>query len=175
MVSPREVRRSQEADEARGTQARTARVLRTRQKLQETFGSTGVSDTVRKNKKRIRAAAVSWTIVAFIIPFWLFQLVLWVMSMVGLVTEGTTLVGWVLPGYTIFFAFTIMGIVLGMFFMVGALVMYLFNGVDCIGGFKLIIFGVCLAFSMAPGIFFVPYVFIWCFFVTMLQTGKEKG
>jgi len=128
-----------------------------------------------KEFARANAAFSSWLIVLFLMPLWILQFLVWIISLAGIGVEGMWLVSWLLPGEEIFTAFSIIGALIGMLMMGIALSVYLIRGVDYWSGWLGLIFALCLTFSMMPLFFFVPYVFFWCFCVTILQTGGPKS
>lgn len=131
----------------------------------------------RKLADRTNAALASWLIVAIISPFWFIQFFFWAASLAGLGVESLPLVGYILPGETVFVTFTLFGIVLGILFWFVAISIFLIRGVDISSDWKGPVFSVLFACSLFPGtwvglFFIIPWVFVYCFCIVFLQTGK---
>lgn len=150
------------------------KTLRGSTKLRVAKHALADESTGQKVLSAVGTVLASWLIVAIVLPFWFMQFFLWVLGMGGLALESVPLVGWVVPGQSLFYATSFFGAMLGLLFMMIAVVVYLFRGVDCMGGGKGLIFAVLLACSMFSFTYFIPWVFVYCFFVTILQTGERQ-
>ena len=127
------------------------------------------------NIKRIRAAAASWMIVAFITPFTLLHFSVWGIAILGLGAESIPVANYVLPGEEIFFVAHGILMIFGFTYMIGALALYLIRGIDCLGGWKTIIFIACLIGHLTPIFNFFPYVFLWCLAVVINQEDVDEN
>lgn len=131
---------------------------------------------VRKTLKTIKAVSASWMSGLIILPMWNIHLVLWVVSLAGIGVETLPVLGYVLPGQTIFQAFSLLGVVWGLLMMLVPAAIYSFRFVNWWSNTaSMITFGLCLAFSVCPGIFgLLPWVLFWCAVVVTTQTQDPQ-
>lgn len=125
--------------------------------------------------ERIRAITAGSLILWSTLPFYVPQLLLWVLGLAGVVGESLPVVDFVIPGQELFVLSYIVIAFIGLCSMAYAVVMFNIRGVDCFSGHKSLYLLLCL---MGYFVFFInaaPWTLIWVFSVIMNQSPKEEG
>lgn len=165
---------NQPEDNNRGSIRRTRQMLAARKRGLKGLASTGVSTTFDREMMVARAAFSGWIIVAVVTPIWLLQFNLWLISVGAAVLGSTPIIKWFVPAESVFYIFSIIGVFLGWMSMIAAVAIYLARGVDFFSGWKGLIFAVLVGLGSFPLLTFVPWVYIYCILVTILQTGEKE-
>lgn len=128
-----------------------------------------IASTVKTNMNRIKAGGAAITIFWSAIGFYVPQLAFWLIGFAGIGLESVFLVGYVVPGDTLFMISYILILCIGLATMVYATAMFTLRGINCFGGIKGLIFALCLTGYFTFVINFFPWFIIWIAAVTYLQ------
>jgi hypothetical protein len=122
----------------------------------------------------MQAVAAGLFILWSTLPFYIPQLVFWLVGLAGIAGESIPFADFVVPGKELFILSYIVIAFIGLCSMAYAIVMFNARGVDCFSGHKSLYLLLCL---MGYFVFFInaaPWILFWVLSV-MLNQGGEEG
>lgn len=131
--------------------------------------ASGEEPLTKKIKASIAANAIFWAAIGFYIP----QFIFWIMEIIGFGFESVPIIGDVLPGKELSLASWLIIVLIGTGTMLYATFVFMARGINSFGGWKGLIFILCLTGYLVifiNGMF--PWFVIWIFAVVALQDEK---
>ncbi len=133
----------------------------------------GTSSNANTNIKRVRATTAALTIFSTAIAFYVPQLTLWIIGVIGLSTESVPMVDWLVPGTELYMFTWILIALIGLCTMIYATIVFTLRGVKCFEGWKGLIFIICITGYLILFLNIFPWFIIWIFSVSYLQKEAE--
>jgi hypothetical protein len=124
--------------------------------------------------KQAEAVRVSITIFATAIPFWFFQVAIWMVGIGGLGLESIPFANYVMPGDTLYMLSYMLIAGLGICTMVYATFVYGINRINCFGGSKMLVFMFCMTGYLVIFINGFPWFILWLLAVSKMQTTEQS-
>ncbi len=119
--------------------------------------------------RRLQAGSASLTIFWTAIGFWIPQIVFWMIGIFGLGTTSLPILDYVFPGEVVYVASYVVIAFIGLCTMAYAAFFYFARHINAFGGYKGIIFILCITGYLTLFINFFPWFIIWILAVTYMQ------
>lgn len=137
---------------------------------------SAVPDTGATRKFWAYAAStfILWTVV----PFYVTQVLFWMLGLAGIGLETVPFAGeWFLPGVEIYMVSYLVIVIIGICSMVYAAVVYFTRRVDAFSGVKTLVFMLCVTGYFVFFLNAFPWVIGWilCVIYTQNKEGEEKA
>jgi hypothetical protein len=143
--------------------------------IQSPRGARGIQialpDNTATDKVLVIAASslIAWTALPFYIP----QLMFWLLGLLGIGMKTVPLAGAILPGEALFFFTYLMIAIIGFCSMLYAAFVYMLRGVRCFEGARTLVFMCCLTGYLIPFLNLVPWVVFWL--LAVIFAKNEEG
>lgn len=148
---------------------RNAQIARSKKLLPGSLSNNKSVGGNNANIKKIKAAVASnfifWTAITFYIP----QLSLWILGMSALSLESVPVLGYVIPGESLYLISWLIIVIIGIGTMIYATFIFTLRGIPCFDGWPGFVFICCIAGYCVVLVNFLPFFIFWLFTVTLCQ------
>lgn len=116
----------------------------------------------------VASTFIFWTV----IPFYVFQVVMWMVGFAGIATEAAPFVKDIAPGAELFILSYAVIALIGLCSMMYAAFVYTMRGVRCFAGVRTLVFAVCLAGYLVFFLNLFPWIILWMLSVIIAKDDE---
>jgi hypothetical protein len=115
------------------------------------------------------SSLIAWTALPFYVP----QLLFWILGLVGIGIETIPFADLILPGDLLFFFCYFVIAIIGLCSMVYVVFIYTIRGVQCFEGVRTLTFMCCITGYLVPFLNLFPWVAFWMLSVLFARRDEE--
>jgi hypothetical protein len=181
-----ERRRNRRVEEPLTAQEKISQTQNAQDHLEDARTARGIGRALGRHKllrafapentgtEQIWATVASTFIFWTVIPFYFFQVIMWVIGLTGIAVETIPLISEASPGTELYILSYAVIALIGIGSMAYAALVYSMRGVRCFAGVRALMFAVCLAGYLVFFINLFPWVLLWMASVILAKVEDEE-